>query len=64
MLIDIVYFWGMAIRFNVSIQKLGHEMVATYNYLIIHKQDDSKIENQDIPERRVSNLPSYTWTKT
>ena len=52
MLIDIVYFWGMAIRFNVSIQKLGHEMVATYNHLIIHKQDDSKIENQDIPERR------------
>ena len=26
-------------------------MVATYNHLIIHKQDDSKIENQDIPER-------------
>ena len=51
MLIDIVYFWGMAIRFNVSIQKLGHEMVATYNHLIIHKQDDSKIENQDITER-------------
>ena len=23
-------------------------MVATYNHLIIHKQDDSKIENQDI----------------
>ena len=40
-------------------------MVATYNHLIIHKQDDSKIENQDIPERSgVSNLPSYTWTKT
>ena len=52
MLIDIVYFWGMAIRFIVSIQKLGHEMVATYNHLIIHKQDDITTENQHIPERR------------
>ena len=58
MLIDIVYFWGMAIRFIVSIQKLGHEMVANYNHLITHKQDDSKIKNQDIRERSgPSNLP-------
>ena len=32
-------------------------MVATYNHLIIHKQYDSKIKNQDIPER------SSGWSK-